>query len=118
MPEKFDDRSTIATRAHQAYLILIGCAANQQTIQYRQLCEKMDYGRGQILAKPLGRVMNWCAREGLPALTSIVVEKETGIPSTGLSTVQGNDFPAEQQIVFAYNWYFIFPPTVETLEIL
>jgi hypothetical protein len=118
MPKRFEDESTIATRAYQAYLILICRATNQQTIQYRQLCEKMDFGIGPILANPLGRIMNWCEREGLPALTALVVEKETGIPSTGLSTVRDNDFPAEQQRVFSFDWYSIFPPPLETLEAL
>jgi hypothetical protein len=115
MPKKFQHDSTLATRALQTYLVLIGRAANQQTIQYRQLCEQMDYGVGPILAHPLGRIMDWCAREGLPALTVLVVEKETGLPSTGLTTVQQGDFPAEQQRVFAFDWYSIFPPTLNDL---
>lgn len=60
--------------------------------------------------------MNWCKREGLPALTAIVVEKETGIPSTGLSTVSDDNFPAEQQRVFSFDWYSIFPPSRKILE--
>jgi hypothetical protein len=76
----------------------------------------MDYGLGPILAHPLGRIMNWCDREGLPALTSIVVEKATGLPSTGLSTVAHNAFAAEQQRVFSYPWHSIFPPTPEELD--
>lgn len=116
MPKAFNKPSTHATRALQAYLILIGLAANQQTIQYRQLCKRMHFGiSGQGLAKPLGRIMNWCAREGLYALTSLVVEKETGIPSTGLTTVKADDFPAEQQRVFAFDWYSIYPPTLKQL---
>jgi hypothetical protein len=38
--------------------------------------------------------------EGLPALSSLVVEKATGLPSTGLTTVSADEFPAEQQRVF------------------
>ena len=109
MPTYFRKPSTKGTRALQAYLIFIGRAANQQTIQYRQLGEKMRYGVGPILAGPLGRIMDWCAAEKLPALTSIVVEKKTGVPSTGLTTVEENDFSAEQQRVFAFDWYSIRP---------
>src|SRR5438046_8975409 len=53
MPIAFQTDSTVPTRAYQAYLILIGRAANQQTIQYRQLCEKMNFGIGPVLAAPL-----------------------------------------------------------------
>ena len=115
MPKQFQNDSTHATRALQVYMILVGCAANQQTIQYRQLGEKMRFGYGPILAGPLERIMNWCTRERLPALTAIVVEKETGLPSSGLTAVQENAFPAEQQRVFAFDWYSIFPPTLDEL---
>ena len=116
MPKEFQTDSHHPTRALQAYLILIGRAANQQTIQYRQLGEMMRYGdSGSILAAPLGCIMRWCVRENLPALTTLVVEKETGLPSTGLTTVQQNAFPAEQQRIFAFDWYSIFPPTPEQL---
>ena len=81
MAREFQSDRTHATAALQAYMILIGRAANQQTIQYRQLSEAMHYGVGPILAGPLGRIMHSCEREGLPALTALVVEKETGLPS-------------------------------------
>jgi len=97
-------------------MILIGKAANQQTIQYLQLCELMHWGRGPVLAHPLGKIMNWCKKENLPALTSIVVEKDTGLPSTGLTTVKGNAFAAEQQHVFSFDWFSILPPTLEELS--
>ena len=75
----------------------------------------MSYGRGPILSRPLGRIMDWCKREELPALTSIVVEKGTGIPSTGLTTVEDNDFPTEQRRIFSFDWYSIIPPTLAEL---
>jgi hypothetical protein len=76
----------------------------------------MHFGTaGPLLAGPLGRIMHWCDREGLPALTAIVIEKATGLPSTGLTTVQQGDFSAEQQRVFAFDWYSIFPPTLQDL---
>jgi hypothetical protein len=39
---EFQSDRTHATAALQAYMILIGRAANQQTIQYRQLSEAMQ----------------------------------------------------------------------------
>ena len=115
MPQTFQDNSTHPSRGLQAYLILIGRAAQQQTIQYRQLGDMMHYGVGPILAQPLGKIMHWCEHEGLPALTVIVVEKETGLPSTGPTTVQQGGFSAKQQRVFAFDWYSILPPTRQDL---
>jgi hypothetical protein len=115
MPKKFQLGRKLAARALQAYLILISRAANQQTIQYRQLGNMMHFGVGPILAGPLDRIMRWCDREGLPALTTLVIEKATGLPSSGLTTVPGNNFSAEQQRIFAFDWYSIFPPTLKEL---
>ena len=116
MPKYVKDNSTHATRALQIYLVLIGLAANRQTIQYRELSAIMNYGVGPILAHPLGLLMAWCAHNKQPALTWIVVEKETGLPSTGLSTVANSKVPAEQQRVFSYPWYTIFPPNIDELD--
>jgi hypothetical protein len=53
---KFGDDTHYNTRALQAYQILIGLAANRQTLTYGLLSERMSYagGRGEILAHPLG----------------------------------------------------------------
>jgi hypothetical protein len=83
-----------------------------------QLSTKMGgYGgqRGSILSYPLGCIMQWCQSNGLPALTTLVVDSETGLPSHGLTTVEGNQFPAECERVFDFRWFEIFPPSLEEL---
>jgi hypothetical protein len=114
---KYDDNSTYETRAQQAYSILIALASNRQTVTYRLLSEKMNYGggRGDILAWPLGRIMRWCKANELPALTSLVVDAKTGLPSSGLTTVEADAFPAEQQRVYLYDWFSVLPPTGDEL---
>lgn len=110
------ENSSHETRAYQVYLILIGLAANNQTINYRLLRERMSIGVWPTLSNALGRVFNWCIREGLPTLTSLVVEKETGKPSNGVTTVKSDDFPAKQQRVYAFDWFSILPPTLGELR--
>jgi hypothetical protein len=99
---KFGDDTHYNTRALQAYQILIGLAANRQTLTYGLLSERMSYagGRGEILAHPLGCIMRRCKANDLPALTSLVVDRKTGLPASGLDTVAGDEFPAEQQRIF------------------
>src|SRR5262249_10576217 len=107
MTKKFADESTYETRALQAYLILIGMSSLRQTATYGQLSEKMQHyggGRGDILAWPLGKLMKWCKTHNLPALTALVVDGTTGLPSHGLTTVENNEFSAEQQRVFNFDW--------------
>jgi hypothetical protein len=118
MNRKFAENSTYESRALQAYLVLVGLASNRQTATYGQLSEKMKYGggRGDILAWPLGKLMRWCKTNHLPALTALIVDGTTGLPSHGLTTVDGNEFSAEQQRIFGFDWFTIMPPTLDELN--
>lgn len=115
--ELFADDSHVKTRALQAYLVLIGLAWNRQTITYGDLSQdRMEFGHGGILASPLGCIMGWCYENGLPPLTALVVNGETGIPGEGLYVERPGDLPAAQQEVFEFNWYSLFPPDINELE--
>jgi hypothetical protein len=103
MANTFSDTAS-ATAALQAFQILIDRAANHQTIQYRELGERMHYGASDFLSAPLGRVMRWCGRQGLPSLTALVIAEEA---TRGLSS--------ERQHVFAFDWSSVFPPTLDEL---
>jgi hypothetical protein len=97
-----------ATAALQAYQILIDRAANHQTIQYRELGERMHYGTSDFLSAPLGKVMRWCGRQGLPSLTALVITEEATLPAQAGSS-------SERQHVFSFNWHSVFPPTLDEL---
>jgi hypothetical protein len=51
----------------------------------------------------------------LPALASLVVEQATGLPARGFAAVSRDEIPREQERVWAFDWYAIFPPTIEEL---
>jgi hypothetical protein len=57
----------------------------------------------------------WCKQNDLPALTSLVVREDTGMPSLGIY-LDPSEVPPAQQNVYAFDWYAIVPPTVEQLE--
>jgi len=101
--------------ALRAYLVLIGMAARRETATYAQLDQRIQRGGASLLAKSLGCVMRWCDKNQLPAITALVVDHTTGLPSSGLNTVEQDKFPAEQQKVFRHDWIFHFPPTIEEL---
>src|SRR5271170_600542 len=67
--------------ALRAYLILIGCAADRQTVTYDALARRMKRDGQNLLAKPLDLITRWCQRHELPALASLVVEEGTGLPA-------------------------------------
>lgn len=118
MVEFFRDESHLHTRALQAYQVLVGLAWNRQTITYGDLSKEQmeEYGGGGILNRVLGCIMGWCYENGLPPLTVLVVNDQTGVPGGGLTTVPNQDWPASQQDVFGFNWFSIFPPSLGELK--
>ena len=118
MPLQFANDSHVHTRALQIYMVLVGLAWNRQTITYGELSQRQmeGFGGGGILSKPLGCIMGWCYENGLEPLTVLVVNDQTGVPGFGLMTVPNEDWPAAQQRVFHFNWFSVFPPSLEVLK--
>ncbi|MBZ0315262.1 MAG: hypothetical protein K8L91_02505 [Anaerolineae bacterium] len=109
---RFADHSNRPNRALQAWLILIGRARNRQTLTYTMLDELMGFGAPRALGPVLDYLWKYCKINNLPPLTVLVVNKTTGTPSSGMG-----DFNfAEQEAVFDFDWYSIFPPTPEELD--
>ena len=90
MPIRFDQHSTVAMRALQIYLILIGCAANERVITFAALANLMGYPGPTGLFTPLEHLAGWCRREGLPPITSLVVRDENGAPGPELLPPRGS----------------------------
>jgi hypothetical protein len=99
----------------RAYLVLIGCAADRQTVTYDALCRRIKRGGPNLLAKPLALITRWCQHHTLPALASLVVEQATGLPAPGFSAVGKDEIPREHGRVWEFDWYAILPPTIEEL---
>jgi alkylated DNA nucleotide flippase Atl1 len=108
---KFELEPTTKTRALQIYLILIGAAKRRETLTYGIVADWIGYSGAGVLDRQLGHIMNWCEENRLPPLTILVVNSKTGQPGVGLVTPE--DFHADRERVFGYNWYGIFPPEVD-----
>jgi hypothetical protein len=108
----FDEVRTRASRAQQAYLVLIGLAAERKTVTYKILAKVVGFKGSGVFAQILGHVMFWCDENKLPALTALIVGMR-GRPGSGLITV--DDREAAREEVFGVNWYRIVPPTVKEL---
>jgi putative restriction endonuclease len=107
--------ATESAWALRAYLILIGCAADRQTVTYDALCRRIKRGSPNLLARPLDMIARWCQRNELPALASLVVEPTTGLPAPGFMSVSRGEVPREQERVWEFDWYAILPPTLQEL---
>lgn len=65
------------------------------------------------MREPLYYLKHWCEVNGLPPLTVIVVNQETGKPGSGLAL---DDLDKAREDVFNYPWYRLVPPTAEELH--
>jgi hypothetical protein len=101
--------------ALRAYLVLIGCAARNETMTYGELAKWVKRGGPNLLSKPLDLLTVWCKANGLPALASLVVEQSTGLPAPGFTVVLRADIPAEQKRVWECDWFSFLPPTATEL---
>jgi hypothetical protein len=115
MPIRFDQLSSAPARALQIYLILIGCAANQQTIAYAKLAECAGLFTPTWLFASLGHLAEWCLHEGLPPLTSLAIAEDTGMPRPD-HPLPLESLADQQNRARKFNWYAILPPAVSDLE--
>ena len=67
---------------------------------------------GSILNFP----MRWCLLNGLPLITSIVVQLQTGKPGPGfLNTFPGMDLQQEQMAAFRFDWSVVERPSAQEM---
>ena len=115
MIHKFDEHPTRADRALQIWLILIGKAANRQTITYGMIADLLGYAGAGTLAGMLAPVMYYCRDSSLPPLTCIVVNQDTGLPGDGIG-IDPAELNRVRESVYRYAWYGLVPPTVAELN--
>jgi hypothetical protein len=75
----------------RAYLVLIGCAADRQTVTYDDLARRINRGGPNLLARPLDLITRWCQQHGVPAIASLVVEQATALPAPGFAAVSKDE---------------------------
>jgi hypothetical protein len=108
-------------RSLQIWSLLICAARERKSFTYGQIAEILSMGGAGVMANFLGPIMWCCDRNGWPALTVLVVNKDTGLPGDGLVTVE-NVFDVkhvnrEREKVFKFDWFTLVPPTVKDFEL-
>lgn len=74
-PESID----VAIKLLEHYL-----SSSEKTITYGKLCKRLKYDiNPRVVEKMLGDVSFACKENGLPPLSAIVINQETGIPGSG-----------------------------------
>ena len=101
--------STREEWAQRMWPVLMAAAHQRQTIQYGQLVTTVGYpGVAGNIGQFLDPILEYCRRNDLPALTVLVVNKDTGRPS--YDVVGGGSVDVERERVYAHNWYAMPPP--------
>ena len=100
-------------RARLVWQALVACAAERKTLTYGLLADMLET-HPRALIGPLEFVMQYCSGRGLPPLTVLVVNQETGIPGSGLTTVE--DLAKDREKVFGVNWRVLLPPTEDDFK--
>lgn len=112
-PRYFKDEPTHETRAVQIWQILVGSAGRRETKTYEGLVELMGHRQPKVLAKQLGRILYYCEQHGLPPLTVLVVNKNTGRPGEGGLPYTDDEQGKLRERVFKFDWYGVYPPSAE-----
>ena len=68
-----------------------------------------------VMSSFLGPVMWYCADRGLPPLTVLVVNQESGVPGDGFTTLHGALNEA-REAVFRFDWFSLVPPQAADFE--
>ena len=102
--------STNAEWATKAWVVLVMIADQRGTIQYGQLATAIGYtGVWGNMGNLLDPIKDYCEAHDLPALTSLVVAKDTGRPTR----VFVEDVDVEREKIYAYRWHRMLPPTFQ-----
>jgi hypothetical protein len=110
----FHDDPNQPKRALQIWQILIGKAHNRQTMTYGELSNLIGFKRSGTLGGFLAPVMFYCQDSGLPPLSCLVVNQDTGLPGEGLTSP--TDLHAEREKVFRFEWYKLVPPSIDDFK--
>ena len=101
-----------AQRAQQIWSILVLAASNRQTLTYDLIGRACGVPAAAI-GDFLRPIQQYCSERGWPALTSLVVGKESGMPGDGF--IAEADVPRAQSRTFTHDWLAEQAPSEEEL---
>lgn len=99
-------------RAQQLWSILVLAARNRQVLTYEIIAQACGVPAPSI-GDFLRPIQQYCSENSMPPLTSIIVNKNSGLPGEGFIAAQ--DVPRAQIDVFAKNWLEESAPSAERL---
>ena len=101
-------------RALQIWSLLVCAAGDRRTYTYGDLASALGMGGAGVMAQFLDPIMRYCLERQLPPITVLVVNQETGLPGSGLTTLE--DVNRDRERVFAHRWFQMEPPETGDFE--
>jgi len=99
----------------QIWTLLTSAALERKTYTYGGIAGTLGFkGGGVMVAQFLGPIMWLCEYKKYPPLTVLVVNKKTGLPGDGLSTI--NEVNSDREKVFNFDWLGIEPPQIKDFQ--
>lgn len=88
---------------------------NRQSLTYSQVSTLIGDPRSGV-SRMLEPIQSYCTLQGLPPLTLLVVQQESGLPSSGLSGASAGDLASTQMRVFGVVWLARGNPNPDAFE--
>lgn len=99
-------------RAQQLWSILVLAATNRQVLTYEIVAHACGVPPPSI-GDFLRPIQQYCSEKGLPPLTCIVVNKNTGLPGEGF--IAAENVPLAQIQTFSVDWLSLTAPSADHL---
>ena len=101
-------------RSLQIWSLLVCAARERRTYTYGDIATILGMGGAGPIGGFLGPIMYYCAENELPPLTVLVVNRDTGMPGEGLTTI--DDVNVDRERVFTHDWFAMEPPETDDFE--
>lgn len=99
-------------RAQQLWSILVLAARNRQILTYEMIGQACGVPAPSI-GDFLRPIQQYCSERQLPPLTSLIVQKNTGIPGDGF--IAAENVPIAHMQTFSKNWLEEQAPSAQQL---
>ncbi|WP_208797169.1 hypothetical protein [Vreelandella titanicae] len=80
----------------------------RRSFTYGGIAKILGFSGAGTMAQFLGPIMWICEDNDWPPLTALVVNKGSGLPGDGLSTLE--EVNEDREAVFSFNWFGVEPP--------
>ena len=94
-------------QAEIIYPLLLNCVKNKETITYKAVNNALGYknnASGHAIRPGMDLIVLYCKEKKFPQLTSLIVNKNNGQPTSGYAYGEGENFSDEHEKCFQHRW--------------